>query len=136
MSFAVGKVLGIKDRSTAERAWFVVVIQEQTVDREGFPESRNKHLQVFAGAVKDGLHNSYRQYVGTDTVLMAAYQEQVTDKGEIRTYLSAPPVDLASMASVSGATKPLSTPANLSSSGSSPGGLAAAAAAAASGLKS
>jgi len=61
-----GTVIGVADKGEGEKRWAIVAIQNTSKDRDGFDIVKTEKCRVFGEAVRNGLHNAYRQLVGAE----------------------------------------------------------------------
>jgi len=64
-----GHVLGVVDKGEAEKRWAIVAVQTTSKDRDGFDVTNTVKARVFGDAIKNGLHNVYRQQVGVEVFM-------------------------------------------------------------------
>ncbi|SFB64163.1 hypothetical protein [Azotobacter beijerinckii] len=78
MKILRGHVLGVADKGEGDKRWALVGIQITSKDRDGFDITETIKLRVFGQQIKDGVHNSYRNLVGSE--VFAPYQDEFDDK--------------------------------------------------------
>ncbi|WP_211483649.1 hypothetical protein [Azotobacter chroococcum] len=78
MKLLRGHVLGVADKGEGDKRWALVGIQITSKDRDGFDITETIKLRVFGQQIKDGVHNAYRQLVGSE--VFAPYQDEFDDK--------------------------------------------------------
>lgn len=82
-----GTVIGVADKGEGEKRWAIVAIQTTSKDRDGFDIVKTEKCRVFGDAVRNGLHNAYRQLVGTE--VFAPVNPEVNDRYKSIDYLLA-----------------------------------------------
>ena len=61
-----GHVIGVKEKGDADKRWAIVALQTTALDRDGFEITQTVKARVFGDAIKEGLHNAYRQLTGVE----------------------------------------------------------------------
>ncbi|MDO5962573.1 hypothetical protein POW24_18695 [Pseudomonas aeruginosa] len=67
MKILKGYVLGVVDKGEGDKRWAIVGIKATDKDRDGFDVDTTYKLRVFGDAVKNGLHNAYRNLAGVES---------------------------------------------------------------------
>ncbi|HCD6014738.1 TPA: hypothetical protein NEG09_002987 [Pseudomonas aeruginosa] len=78
MKILKGYVLGVVDKGEGDKRWAIVGIKATDKDRDGFDVDTTYKLRVFGDAVKNGLHNAYRNLVGVE--VYAPYNDEFDEK--------------------------------------------------------
>jgi len=61
-----GHVIGVVDKGDSDKRWAIVALQTTSKDRDGFEITQTIKARVFGDAIKEGLHNAYRQLTGVE----------------------------------------------------------------------
>ena len=69
MHIIKGTVLGVVDKGEPDKRWAIVAVQTMSKDRDGFDVTNTVKARVFGDAIKNGLHNAYRQQVGVEVFM-------------------------------------------------------------------
>ncbi|EPB6485926.1 hypothetical protein M2I89_15600 [Pseudomonas aeruginosa] len=78
MKILKGYVLGVVDKGEGDKRWAIVGIKATDKDRDGFDVDTTYKLRVFGDAVKNGLHNAYRNLAGVE--VYAPYNDEFDEK--------------------------------------------------------
>ncbi|MEN1342075.1 hypothetical protein AAIG86_30390, partial [Pseudomonas aeruginosa] len=70
--------LGVVDKGEGDKRWAIVGIKATDKDRDGFDVDTTYKLRVFGDAVKNGLHNAYRNLAGVE--VYAPYNDEFDEK--------------------------------------------------------
>lgn len=97
---ARGFVQAVIDRGEGDKAYAIVGIGVNILNRNGFTETQVMEFQVRGEQLKKGLHNAYRQYVGAE--VFAPFTDEIDtyykDNPRIRYSLTGVPLRLADQA--------------------------------------
>lgn len=105
MKILRGFVAGVAKKGTDEKPWAMVGINAVTTDRDGFEQTILVKFMVAGQQYKDGLHNAYRQQVGTE--VFAPYSDEIDEfNGKHRIRYSLQGVPLRLMDAPAQANKP------------------------------
>jgi hypothetical protein len=69
MHIIQGTVIGVADKGEGEKRWAIVALQTSSKDRDGFDIMSTVKVRVFGDAIKNGLHNAYRQHSGAEVYM-------------------------------------------------------------------
>lgn len=77
MKILRGFVAGVAKKGTEEKPWAMVGINAVTQDRDGFEQTTLVKFMVAGQQYKEGLHNAYRQQIGTE--VFAPYSDEIDE---------------------------------------------------------
>lgn len=95
MKILRGFVKDVINKGTQEKPYCVVGIEEISKDRDGFDQTSLVKFMVAGQQYKDGLHNAYRNLIGTE--VFAPFNDELdyfNNKARIRYNLAGIPVRL------------------------------------------
>jgi len=98
MKILRGFVVGIVQKGTEQKPWCIVGMNCVSKNRNGFEETALVEFMVAGQQYKDGLHNAYRQHVGSE--VFAPYSDELDEfngKFRIRYSLQGVPLRLAEL---------------------------------------
>jgi len=98
MKLIKGKVLGVADKGEGDKRWAIVAIEETSQDRDGFMVTETIKLSVFGDAIKNGVHNAYRNIVGQEVYVPFNVEGDQKYIGQVRYLLAGPPLKIADKA--------------------------------------
>lgn len=105
MKILRGFVAGVAKKGTDEKPWAMVGINAVMQDRDGFEQTILVKFMVAGQQYKEGLHNAYRQQIGTE--VFAPYSDEIDEfNGKYRIRYSLQGVPLRLMDAPVQANKP------------------------------
>jgi hypothetical protein len=109
MKILRGFVAGVAKKGTEEKPWAMVGINAVTTDRDGFEQTILVKFMVAGQQYKDGLHNVYRQHIGTE--VFAPYSDEIDEfNGKYRIRYSLQGIPLRLMDVPAQTNKPSAVP--------------------------